>query len=242
MPKLGVPYPCSPPMCCDRSAGFTSAPGGSCRRCSAANTTRRSRARGCRSRRFASTSPATMCGPSTGTSPPARATRLSSGTSRSANSRCSLVVDVSASQRFGTGLLTKRAAAAELAALLALCAVSNNDRVGLVAFSSEVERFVPPNKGPRHVLRLLRDILAFEPQKTGHRSGRGAGLRGEGPAAAGDRVRDRRLPRHRLRESLPPGGPQARPDRSPHLRPARTRMARGRPRAARATPKPAKNC
>jgi uncharacterized protein (DUF58 family) len=78
-----------------------------------------------------------------------------------------LVVDVSASQRFGTGLLTKRAAAAELAALLALCAVSNNDRVGLVAFTSEVERFVPPNKGPRHVLRLLRDILAFEPQKTG---------------------------------------------------------------------------
>src|SRR5262245_56473216 len=78
-----------------------------------------------------------------------------------------LVVDVSASQKFGTGLLTKRAAAAELAALLALCAVSNNDRVGLVAFTSEVERFVPPNKGPRHVLRLLRDILAFEPQKTG---------------------------------------------------------------------------
>jgi uncharacterized protein (DUF58 family) len=78
-----------------------------------------------------------------------------------------LVVDVSASQRFGSGMLTKRAAAAELAALLALCAVSNNDRVGLVAFSSEVERFVPPNKGPRHVLRLLRDILAFEPKKTG---------------------------------------------------------------------------
>lgn len=78
-----------------------------------------------------------------------------------------LVVDVSASQRFGTGVLTKRAAAAELAALLSLCAVSNNDRVGLIAFSSEVERFVAPNKGPRHVLRLLRDILAFEPQKTG---------------------------------------------------------------------------
>jgi uncharacterized protein (DUF58 family) len=78
-----------------------------------------------------------------------------------------LVVDLSASQRFGTGLMTKRAAAAELAALLALCAVSNNDRVGLVGFTSEVERFVAPNKGPRHVLRLLRDILAFEPQKTG---------------------------------------------------------------------------
>ena len=78
-----------------------------------------------------------------------------------------LVVDLSASQKFGTGMLTKRAAAAELAALLALCAVSNNDRVGLVGFTSEVERFVAPNKGPRHVLRLLRDILAFDPKKAG---------------------------------------------------------------------------
>ena len=78
-----------------------------------------------------------------------------------------LAVDVSASQRFGTGPLSKRAAAAELAALLALCAVSNNDRVGLIAFSEDVERFVPPNKGPRHVLRLLRDILAYEPEKKG---------------------------------------------------------------------------
>ncbi|MBA4067106.1 MAG: DUF58 domain-containing protein [Isosphaera sp.] len=78
-----------------------------------------------------------------------------------------LVVDVSASTRFGTGLLTKRTAAAEIAALLALCAASNNDRVGLVAFTDTVERFVPPNKGPRHVLRLLRDILAFEPKGAG---------------------------------------------------------------------------
>jgi uncharacterized protein (DUF58 family) len=78
-----------------------------------------------------------------------------------------LVVDVSASARFGTGPLTKRTAAAELAALLALCATSNNDRVGLIAFTSEVERFVPPNKGPRHVLRVLRDVLAFEPRKPG---------------------------------------------------------------------------
>lgn len=78
-----------------------------------------------------------------------------------------LAVDVSASQGFGTQRLTKRSAAAELAALLALCAVSNNDRVGLLAFSSEVERYVPPNKGPRHVLRLLRDILAFDPQHHG---------------------------------------------------------------------------
>ncbi len=78
-----------------------------------------------------------------------------------------LAVDVSGSQRFGTGQLSKRAVAAELAALLALCAVSNNDRVGLIAFTDSIERFVPPNKGPRHVLRLLRDILAFEPQRLG---------------------------------------------------------------------------
>jgi uncharacterized protein (DUF58 family) len=78
-----------------------------------------------------------------------------------------LVVDVSASQKFGTGMLTKRAAAAELAALLALCAVSNNDRVGLIGFTDIIERFVTPNKGPRHVLRLLRDVLAFEPTRTG---------------------------------------------------------------------------
>jgi uncharacterized protein (DUF58 family) len=78
-----------------------------------------------------------------------------------------LVVDLSASQKFGTGLLTKRAATAELAALLSLCAVSNNDRVGLIGFTDIIERFVPPNKGPRHVLRLLRDVLAFEPTRTG---------------------------------------------------------------------------
>jgi uncharacterized protein (DUF58 family) len=84
-----------------------------------------------------------------------------------------LVVDVSASQSFGTGRLTKRAASAELAALLALCAVSNNDRVGLLAFSSQVERYVPPNKGPRHVLRLLRDILAFDPKHLGTNLGVG---------------------------------------------------------------------
>lgn len=78
-----------------------------------------------------------------------------------------LAVDVSASLRFGTQGRTKRVAAAELAALLALCASANNDRVGLFAFSDRVERFLRPNKGPRHVLRLLRDVLAFEPQHPG---------------------------------------------------------------------------
>ena len=78
-----------------------------------------------------------------------------------------LMVDVSAGQRFGTGRHQKRAAAAELAALIAFCAVTNNDRVGLLAFTDHVERHVRPNKGTRHVLRLLRDILFFEPEHRG---------------------------------------------------------------------------
>src|SRR3954463_8588517 len=63
-----------------------------------------------------------------------------------------LAVDVSAGMRFGTGRHAKRAAAAELAALIAFCAVTNNDRVGLLAFTDTVERHVRPNKGTRHVL------------------------------------------------------------------------------------------
>ncbi len=78
-----------------------------------------------------------------------------------------LAVDVSASGRFGTGERTKRTVAAEIAALVAFCAVNNNDRVGLLAVSDRVERYVPPNKGTRHVLRLLRDILYFEPEHKG---------------------------------------------------------------------------
>ena len=78
-----------------------------------------------------------------------------------------LAVDVSGSQRFGTHQQPKRTVAAELAALVAFCAISNNDRVGLLAFTDRVERYVPPNKGTRHVLRLLRDILFFEPEHAG---------------------------------------------------------------------------
>ena len=78
-----------------------------------------------------------------------------------------LAVDLSGSQRFGTQAQTKRAVAAELAALVAFCAINNQDRVGLLAFTDRVERFVPPNKGTRHVLRILRDILFFEPERRG---------------------------------------------------------------------------
>jgi uncharacterized protein (DUF58 family) len=78
-----------------------------------------------------------------------------------------LAVDCSASQQFGSRLQQKREVAAELAAVLAFSAITNSDRVGLVAFSDRVERFVPPRKGTRHVLRLIRDVLFFQPAHRG---------------------------------------------------------------------------
>jgi uncharacterized protein (DUF58 family) len=79
------------------------------------------------------------------------------------------LMDCSASNQFGTQYQQKCEVAAELAALIAFTAVSNNDRVGLVQFTDEVERFVPPGKGSRHVLRLIRDVLYFQPKRTGTR-------------------------------------------------------------------------
>jgi uncharacterized protein (DUF58 family) len=73
-----------------------------------------------------------------------------------------LVIDMSASQRFGTVAQTKREIAAELAAMVAFSAIKNNDRVGLYVVTDKVERFVPPKKGRRHVLRVIGEILAFD--------------------------------------------------------------------------------
>ncbi|MFO0877545.1 MAG: DUF58 domain-containing protein [Gemmataceae bacterium] len=78
-----------------------------------------------------------------------------------------LAMDISASQAFGTGVQTKREVAAELAAILAFSAISNNDRVGLVQFSDRIEHYLPPRKGTRHVLRLIRDVLFREPASRG---------------------------------------------------------------------------
>src|SRR3954452_12757130 len=78
-----------------------------------------------------------------------------------------LAVDCSGSNRFGTRVQQKREVAAELAAVLAFSAISNNDRVGLVQFTERVERFVPPRKGTRHVLRLIRDVLFYQPERAG---------------------------------------------------------------------------
>ncbi|HZT83785.1 MAG TPA: DUF58 domain-containing protein [Gemmataceae bacterium] len=78
-----------------------------------------------------------------------------------------LLVDCSGSNQFGTRAQQKREVAAELAAILAFSAITNNDKVGLVAFTDRVERFVPPRKGTRHVLRLIRDVLFFQPEHKG---------------------------------------------------------------------------
>jgi uncharacterized protein (DUF58 family) len=74
-----------------------------------------------------------------------------------------LVVDLSASERFGTRRAPKLRVASEVAALLAFSAIRNNDRVGLIVATDQVERIVPPKKGEKHVMRVVREILGFEP-------------------------------------------------------------------------------
>jgi uncharacterized protein (DUF58 family) len=74
-----------------------------------------------------------------------------------------LVVDASASGDFGTAARFKRDLAAEVAAVLAFAATSNNDRVGLIVFSDRIELHIPPRRGRRHILRIVRELLAFQP-------------------------------------------------------------------------------
>lgn len=78
-----------------------------------------------------------------------------------------LLVDVSASGNFGSTSQSKREMAAELASVLAFSAINNSDKVGLILFSDQIEQYIPPKKGRRHVLRVVREILYFEPQHRG---------------------------------------------------------------------------
>ncbi len=78
-----------------------------------------------------------------------------------------LAVDLSASGDFGSGTESKREMAAEMASVLAFSAIRNNDKVGLLLFTDEVEAFIPPQKGRQHVLRIIRELLFFEPKSTG---------------------------------------------------------------------------
>ncbi|MFN8007970.1 MAG: DUF58 domain-containing protein [Terriglobia bacterium] len=79
-----------------------------------------------------------------------------------------LMVDLSASKDFGSVRKLKNELAAELASLLALSAIKNKDRVGALIFTEVVEKYIPPKKGRKHVLRVVREILAYEP--TGHKT------------------------------------------------------------------------
>lgn len=78
-----------------------------------------------------------------------------------------LLVDISASGNFGSGALSKRDLAAELASVLAFSAIRNSDKVGLLLYTDQVERYLPPKKGRRHVLRVVRDILYHTPERIG---------------------------------------------------------------------------
>ena len=78
-----------------------------------------------------------------------------------------LAVDVSGSSTFGSGAHSKREYAAEVAATLALSATRNGDKVALLLFTEQTELFIPPRKGRRHVLRIVREMLAFQPEKRG---------------------------------------------------------------------------
>ncbi len=83
-----------------------------------------------------------------------------------------LMVDLSGSLMFGSVSKTKQRIAAELSAILAFSALKNNDKVGLILFTDKIEKFVPPRKGRKHVLRIIREVLSFEPE------GKATNLRG----------------------------------------------------------------
>ncbi len=78
-----------------------------------------------------------------------------------------LLVDLSGSQNLGTTTQTKRELVAELGAMLAMSAIKNNDKVGLTLFTDNIEKCIPPRKGSRHVLRLIRELLYCQPIGTG---------------------------------------------------------------------------
>ena len=78
-----------------------------------------------------------------------------------------LLIDVSASGNFGTSEQFKRELATEISAILAFSAIKNNDKVGVIFFTEEVEKFIPPKKGKSHILRIIREVLAFDPVAKG---------------------------------------------------------------------------
>ena len=78
-----------------------------------------------------------------------------------------LLIDVSASGNFGTKGQFKRELATEISAILAFSAINNNDKVGVIFFTDVIEQFIPPKKGKSHILRIIREVLAFDPTGKG---------------------------------------------------------------------------
>jgi uncharacterized protein (DUF58 family) len=78
-----------------------------------------------------------------------------------------LIIDVSASENFGTKGMLKRELLTEVAAVLAFSAVQNNDKIGVILFSDRIEKFIPPKKGKTHILRIIRELIDFEPEGHG---------------------------------------------------------------------------
>jgi len=78
-----------------------------------------------------------------------------------------LLIDVSGSNHFGTRKTLKEEMITEIAAVLAFSAIQNNDKVGMMFFSNVIEKFIPPKKGPSHILRIIRELVDFKPQQRG---------------------------------------------------------------------------
>lgn len=75
-----------------------------------------------------------------------------------------LLIDVSGSREFGTNERLKKTLLAELAAIISFSAIQNNDKIGVILFSDKIEKFIPPKKGRQHILRVIRELIEFEPQ------------------------------------------------------------------------------
>ncbi len=86
-----------------------------------------------------------------------------------------LIVDISGSREFGTQQQIKRNLITEISAVLAFSAIHNNDKVGVILFSDKIEKFIPPKKGTSHILRIIRELIAFEPKSTGTNISEGLG-------------------------------------------------------------------
>ena len=84
-----------------------------------------------------------------------------------------LLIDVSGSRNFGTRTQLKKNMITEIAAVLSFSAIHNNDKIGVIMFSDQVEKFIPPKKGKQHTLRIIRELINFQPERQGTNIGEG---------------------------------------------------------------------